>query len=314
PGCSGQCAGCCTSRDCKRRLTRLQRTELGRHRVPTCVGPNYPAVDWVLTNTVNYSPADGNLIMSIRNQDWVVKIDYRNGQGDGHVIWRLGKDGDFTVNSTDPSPWFSHQHDARYIDDSTIILFDNGNTRHAVDPAAHSRGQVWKLDEQNMMATLVLNADMGNYSDALGSAQRLSNGNFFFDSGRQGKPPWFAQSIEVLPDGTKTYVLQDAGPEFHSYRMRTLYEGINDQLADDDGTRRTGTSRAGSDPASINSGPDTGSAGLSADDMNAAAARASIASSRLATPPTLPASLPSVLSEALAPDSIDVLLLDGGKV
>src|SRR5262249_23135132 len=141
-----------------------------------------------------------------------------------------------------------------------------------------------------------------------------SNGNFFFDSGRQGKPPWFAQSIEVLPDGTKTYVLQDAGPEFHSYRMRTLYEGINDQLADDDGTRRTGTSRAGSDPASINSGPDTGSAGLSADDMNAAAARASIASSRLATPPTLPASLPSVLSEALAPDSIDVLLLDGGKV
>src|SRR5262249_19573405 len=69
--------------------------------------------------------------------------------------------------------------------------------------------------------------------------------------------------------------------------------GINDQLADDDGTRRTGTSRAGSDPASINSGPDTGSAGLSADDMNAAAARASIASSRLATPPTLPASLPS---------------------
>jgi hypothetical protein len=51
---------------------------------------------------------------------------------------------------------------------------------------------------------------------------------FFFTSGRQGKPPWFAQSIEVLPDGTKTYVLQDAGPEFHSYRTRTLYEGISD--------------------------------------------------------------------------------------
>jgi hypothetical protein len=201
--------------------------------VPTAVVPNYPAVDWVLTNTVNYSPADGNLIMSIRNQDWVVKIDYRNGQGDGHVVWRLGKDGDFTVNSTDPNPWFSHQHDARYIDDSTIILFDNGNTRHAVDPTAHSRGQVWKLDEQNMTATLVLNADMGNYSDALGAAQRLSNGNFFFTSGRQGKPPWFAQSIEVLPDGTKTYVLQDASPEFHSYRMRTLYGGISDQLASD---------------------------------------------------------------------------------
>jgi hypothetical protein len=139
--------------------------------VPTAVVPNYPAVDWVLTNTVNYSPADGNLIMSIRNQEWVVKIDYRDGEGDGHVIWRLGKGGDFTVNSTDPNPWFSHQHDARYIDDSTIILFDNGNTRRAVDPNAHCCGQVWKLDEQNMTATLVLNADLGNYSDALGAAQ-----------------------------------------------------------------------------------------------------------------------------------------------
>jgi hypothetical protein len=199
--------------------------------VPTAVVPNYPAVDWVLTNTVNYSPADGNLIMSIRNQDWVVKIDYRNGEGDGHVIWRLGKGGDFTVNSTDPNPWFSHQHDSRYLDDSTLEVFDNGNTRNASDPTAHSRGQVWKLDEQSMTATLVLNLDMGNYSDALGSAQRLSNGNFFFDSGRQGNPPWFAQSIEVSPDGAKTYVLQDGGPEFHSYRVRTLYDGISDKLS-----------------------------------------------------------------------------------
>jgi len=205
--------------------------------VPTAVVPNYPAVDWVLTNTVNYSPADGNLIMSIRNQDWVVKIDYENGAGDGHVIWRLGKDGDFTVNSTDPNPWFSHQHDARYIDDSTLILFDNGNTRRASDPNAHSRGQVWKLDEKTMTATLVINADMGNYSDALGAAQRLPNGDYFFTSGRQGKPPWIAQSIEVRPDGSKVYVLQDnSGPEFHSYRMQTLYGGVSDRLADDEGT------------------------------------------------------------------------------
>jgi uncharacterized protein (TIGR03118 family) len=205
--------------------------------VPTAVVPNYPAVDWVLTNTVNYSPADGNLILSIRNQDWVVKIDYQDGEGDGHVIWRLGKGGDFTVNSTDPNPWFSDQHDARYIDDSTLVVFDNGNTRRASNPTAHSRGQVWKLDEQHLTATLVVNADLGNYSDALGAAQRLPNGNFFFTSGRQGKPPWFDQSIEVRPDGSQVYVLQDnSGPEFHSYRVQTLYDGVSDRLADDEGT------------------------------------------------------------------------------
>jgi len=31
------------------------------------------------------------------NQDWLIKISYDYGDGDGHVIWRLGKDGDFTT-------------------------------------------------------------------------------------------------------------------------------------------------------------------------------------------------------------------------
>src|SRR5262249_34838737 len=108
---------------------------------PTAVVPRLPAVDWLHLNAVSWSPADGNLVLSIRHQDWVLKIDYRNGEGDGHIIWRLGQDGDFNVNSTDPNPLFSHQHNAHYIDDSTLILFDNGNTRRASDPHADSRGQ-----------------------------------------------------------------------------------------------------------------------------------------------------------------------------
>jgi hypothetical protein len=155
----------------------------------TSVVPNLPAVEWLHNNAVRRSPADGNLILSARMQDWVIKIDYRDGEGGGHVVWRLGKNGDFTVNSADPNPWFSHQHDVHFIDNSTLVLFDNGNTRRASDPNAHSRGQVWKLDEQNMTATLVFNADLGNSSDALGAAQRLFNGNFSFTSGFQGQPP-----------------------------------------------------------------------------------------------------------------------------
>jgi hypothetical protein len=209
---------------------------------PECVVPNLPAVGWLLVNAVSLSAADGNLVLSVRHQDWVVKIDYRNGEGDGHIIWRLGQDGDFTVNSTDPNPWFSHQHNAHYIDDSTLILFDNGNTRRASDPTADSRGQVWTLDEQAMTATLVVNAGLGNYSSALGAAQRLSNGNYSFTSGRQGDPPnVFGQSIEVRPDGTKAYVLEVNRTEFRSFRMRTLYAGINDLLGNDHGTSRTGT-------------------------------------------------------------------------
>jgi hypothetical protein len=227
---------------------------------PNAAVPDLPAVDWLHANSVDWSPADGNLTLSLRNQDWVIKIDYANETGDGHVIWRLGQGGDFTVQeggtprgfpltpppvSTDSSPWFSHQHDAHYINDSTMIVFDNGDTRRASDPTADSRGQVWKIDESTMTATLVFNADLGNYSDALGSAQRLSNGNYSFDSGRQGLPPYIGQSIEVRPDGSKAYVLQTNVSLYRAFRIGSLYEGISDQL--------TVTSAADSGPGSLRS-------------------------------------------------------------
>jgi hypothetical protein len=91
---------------------------------------------------------------------------------------------------------------------------------------------VWKLDEKTMTATLVFNVDLGNFSVRFGAAERLSNGNFSFTSGNQGQPPnVFGQTIEVLPDGTKAYVLEVNKAEYRSFRIRTLYEGVSDQLA-----------------------------------------------------------------------------------
>ena len=87
--------------------------------------------DWLHANSISWSPADGDLLVSLCAQDWVIKIDYANGTGDGHVVWRLGQGGDFTHQYPirDPSPWFSHQHDVRYINDTTLVVFDDGNTR-----------------------------------------------------------------------------------------------------------------------------------------------------------------------------------------
>jgi arylsulfate sulfotransferase len=133
------------------------------------------------------------------SQAWVIKIDYRQGRGDGHIIWRLGKDGDFTTDSTDPSPWFSYQHNVHYLDKKTLLLFDNGNVRCFNDENCHSRGQAWTIDEENMTATLGRNIDLGNFSDALGSAERLPNGNFVFTSGAQGTDISFGQSIRSAP-------------------------------------------------------------------------------------------------------------------
>jgi hypothetical protein len=197
------------------------------NRGPTLgdAGPEW--IDWTHANSIAWSPADGDLLVSLRSQDWVVKIDYRGGGGDGHVVWRLGQGGDFALNSSDPYPWFSHQHDARYLDPTTLILFDDGNTRVAALGGGNSRGQVLSLNEQTMQARLVVNADLGNYSFALGSAQRTPNGNFVFTSGIQPAPDgsWFGQAIEVSPDGTPAWVLEVPNLEYRAYRIGGLYAG-----------------------------------------------------------------------------------------
>jgi arylsulfate sulfotransferase len=121
------------------------------------------ANDWLHANSLNYLPDSGNVLMSIRHQDWVVKIDYANGKGSGNVLWKLGQGGDFAIQSRDPYPWFSHQHDSQ-LDPATgtFLAFDNGNTRVAMTGGVgNSRGYVLQLDEANLTATPVMLADLG---------------------------------------------------------------------------------------------------------------------------------------------------------
>ncbi len=180
------------------------------------------ANDWLHGNSLQLTP-DGNILYSARHQDWLIKIDYRDGAGAGDVIWRLGKDGDFRLESADPSPWFSHQHDAGFQpgDNSTLGVFDNGNVRYAQDVRSHSRGQVLRLDERNRVATLLLNADLGDYSRALGSAQLLPNGNYHFNVGWTSDN--LSLSVEVNPSGQIVYAVKLGATEYRTFRMRDLY-------------------------------------------------------------------------------------------
>jgi hypothetical protein len=69
----------------------------------------------------------------------------------------------------------------------------------------------------------------------VGSAQRLSNGNYYFTSGFLGNAPnRFGREIEIRPDGTQVYTVETGRLNqtmYRSFRMRTLYEGIDDALA-----------------------------------------------------------------------------------
>jgi arylsulfate sulfotransferase len=206
-------------------LDASKRAVLGETCTSQTCAPIYLAAqanDWLHANAVDVSP-DGNLLLSSRHLDWLIKIDYRNGEGTGDVIWKLGKDGDFRFDSTDPYPWFSHQHDAGFVGGSNtlVAVFDNGNTRRMSDPTATSRGQVIELDETNRVARLVVNVDLGVYSSALGSAQQLPNGNYHFGCGFLADQT--SESMEVDAGGNIVYALRVAAPEYRSYRMRDMY-------------------------------------------------------------------------------------------
>jgi len=74
------------------------------------------ANDWLYSDSLQLT-SDGNILISERDQDWVLKINYNNGQGDGSILWKMGPYGDFTIlnppqtpcGDPDVYPWFTHQ-------------------------------------------------------------------------------------------------------------------------------------------------------------------------------------------------------------
>lgn len=193
---------------------------------------------WLHSNSLDYIPGSGDLLLSMPEQDWVLKIDYKDGKGSGKVLWRLGQGGDFTAKSSDPYPWFSYQHDVGFDPPGSnrLIVFDDGHQRKKKYPEANNRGQVWELDEANHTATLVMNADLGVYAVAVGSAQSLSNGGFSFESGfinpgplPPANPPQFgffvfSRATETTADGEIAYSQQVNGAlTYRSFRVPDLY-------------------------------------------------------------------------------------------
>ncbi len=187
------------------------------------------ANDWTHGNSIIYLPSSGDFLVSMRNQDWAIKVDYANGTGSGNVLWRLGAGGDFAISSTDPSPWFTHQHDVGYEqgNEDLLTVFDNGNTRKAMNPGKKesSRGQSLLLDEGNLTATLTVNDDLKSYSPGLGSAQMLANGGYWFNSGYQNisGPNGYTQVYEFTPVGSIDFQIADTNYTYRSFRMVDLY-------------------------------------------------------------------------------------------
>jgi len=140
--------------------------------------------------------ADSNIILSDQHMDEITKIDRTTGD----IIWRWGgKNNQFTfINDT---LGFSHQHSINLIDNGDFTLFDNGNFH----TPSFSRAIEYKLDEQAKTATLVwqYRHTPDVFTVAMGSVERLPNGNTFIGWGAAG-----LAATEVRPDGSTAYEIQ----------------------------------------------------------------------------------------------------------
>ena len=202
-------------------------------------------LDWTHTNAIVYSPDDGNLILSMRNQCWVLKIDYENGQGTGDILWRLGYQGDFTLTNGQSPDWFYGQYYASILSPNstgvfTLEVFDDGNNRvldaageicgPAGQPACYSRVPIYQIDEGAMTAKLVWQDNLAPVFTLWGgSAQQLADTNVVFDITAPSDDLTGARYMEVTDDSSPRVVLQMEVSGQNAYRavhLPSLYPGV----------------------------------------------------------------------------------------
>jgi len=124
---------------------------------------------------------DGNLIASFPTINAIAKIDMVSGK----ILWRLGgPHSDFTISNEhqEYAPiYFSMQHDVKKLPNGNLLFLDNGVAKKDW----YSRAVEYSIDEDKKQASLVWeyrhNPDISAY--AMGSVQRLSNGNTLIDWG-----------------------------------------------------------------------------------------------------------------------------------
>jgi arylsulfate sulfotransferase len=205
--------------------------------------------DWTHANAVSYDPADGSLLFSLRHQNWILKINYANGTGDGAVDWRLGPGGDFTLlnasgqSDSSPEDWFYSQHYIGYIGTDasgvlTFSTFDNGDDRQFSDGTScpkqagaecYSTVPIMQVDPTAMTAKYtfrqILPASL--YSFFGGNTDLLPDGHVHYDLASLAPPAAAAYEVTGGSSPQPVWSIQIADSYvYRASRWPSLYPGV----------------------------------------------------------------------------------------
>lgn len=149
-------------------------------------------VDYVHGNAIELDD-DGNLLVSCRHLDEITKISRTTGA----ILWRMGGVNNEFTFTNDPDH-FSQQHSIRRLPNGHLLLFDNGNYH----VPARSRAVEYAVDETEKTVTKVWEYRNAPdvYASAMGSVQRLPNGNTVIGWGNTNPT-----ITEVTPEGAEVF-------------------------------------------------------------------------------------------------------------
>jgi hypothetical protein len=170
-----------------------------------------PVDDWDHLNTIEVFPGDDDLLISVRNENQLWRIDPATDE----IVWRLGWGGQFDMSVEDR---FLHQHAPQILPNGNILLFDNGL------PGARPYSRVVEIayDTRTMTAEVVweYRHDPDIFSQTMGQAFRTANGNTVVTfTGRSEDQP--SVIVEIDAEGEELWELTGE-PKWTVYRSRRI--------------------------------------------------------------------------------------------
>ena len=181
--------------------------------------------DYMHCNSIDIDPKDGNLLVSFRNLNSIIKIDRQTGD----ILWILGGIGDM-FGLTDNQK-FNRQHFARYTKEGSITLFDNstnydvGEGEYYGNGTGVPRGLEFYLDEANKKIISWKSYDYGMpQSEIMGSAQKLSEDKMLLGWGYSIQKPSYAMFSEI--DTKNNTILFECSSDTHSNMTYRVYKDV----------------------------------------------------------------------------------------
>lgn len=214
----------------------------GKRYHPANPGFELSFPDWTHSNAIIYVPSDGDLLVSIRHQSWIIKIDYDNGKGTGKVLWRLGNGGNFKlIGGTAPQDWFYGEHQPTLVGTPTknklsLTMMDNGYGRILANgaqcpttpSACYSTIPVMTLNEKAMTATITYHHKVpaARYNMWGGNAEILDNGDLEYDLCDEGRGS-IVREIRMTHPAQRVWTLKESRANlYRAHRIPSLYPGV----------------------------------------------------------------------------------------